>query len=441
MSEPNPGRKAAADVLHRVAESGSWAAPSLSAALGQGIDPRDRALATEIVYGTLRSLPEVDAAVAAHLRSPFENLDGYVRAAFRTGAYQLLHLSAPVHAIVSDTVSIVRNERGPKLGGLVNAVLRKVAAKRPDDASPPTTMALPPWLEEALAADLGEERATAFTQARPLPPPIGLRVRSGDRARVIAEIREERPRAEVKEGALTPASILVRRGGDPHTLGAYRRGAVTIQEQGAQVVGLLMGAASGERVVDACAGRGGKTLQLVEAVGSSGAVTAIDLHEAKLERISTELSRLGIAAEVETHTIDLAVGTGGLDAGFDRVLVDAPCTGIGTLHRRPEILIRLDQSEPGRMAKLQASILAHACQLAAPGGTIVYAVCSPTREEGIGVVERVLEAHPELVERAPNGDWPSLGVAPDPDGVVRIGPWSGDCDAYQIARLVRRSST
>jgi 16S rRNA (cytosine967-C5)-methyltransferase len=361
-----------------------------------------------------------------------------VRAAFRTGAYQLLHLSAPVHAIVSDTVSIVRAERGPKLGGLVNAVLRKVSKKRPDDPAPPTKMALPEWLEAALVTDLGEARAAAFTQARPLPPPIGLRVRGADRARVIAKIREERSRAEVEEGVLAPSAILIRRAGDPHTLSAYREGVVTIQEQGAQVVGLLVGAGAGERVVDACAGRGGKTLQLVEMVGAGGAVTAIDLHEAKLEHISTDLSRLGIATEVETHTIDLAVGTGGLEGRFDRVLVDAPCTGIGTLHRRPEILLRMGPRDPARMAKLQASILAHACELAAPGGTIVYAVCSPTREEGIGVVERVLEAHPDLVRRAPNDDWPNLGISPDPDGMVRIGPWSGDCDAYQVARLVRR---
>ncbi len=438
MSDANPGRRAAAEVLHRVAESGAWAAPSLAAALGRGgIDPRDRALATEVVYGTLRSLPEVDAAVAKFLKSPFANLDGYVRAAFRTGAYQLLHLSAPVHAIVSDTVSIVRDERGPKLAGLVNAVLRKVAASRPDEPHPPAAMTLPDWLSEQLVRDLGDERAEAFTAARPLPPPIGLRVTRGDRAEVIAAIREERPRAEVTEGKLSPAAILFRRGGDPHTLTAYREGAVVIQEQGAQLVGLLAGAKSGERVVDACAGRGGKTLQLAAAVGPEGTVTAIDLHEGKLDRVSEELARLGGGAEVETHTIDLSVGAGGLEGRYDRVLVDAPCTGIGTLHRRPEILLRIGPEDPARMAKLQAAILTNACQLAAPGGIIVYAVCSPTQREGAGVVETVVAAHPQLVRRATDEEQPSFGVRGDADGIVRIGPWNGDCDAYQVARLVR----
>jgi 16S rRNA (cytosine967-C5)-methyltransferase len=438
MSDPNPGRSAAAEVLHRIAESGAWAAPTLSAELRRGgVDPRDAGLATEIVFGTLRVLPEVDEAIAAHLRSPAERLDPFVRAAFRTGAYQLLHLSAPQHAIVSDTVSIVRGVRGPKLAGLVNAVLRKVAATRPERPEPPKRLMLPKWLADKLVRDLGSLRAEAFTEARVLPPPLGLRVRIGERDDVIAEIRAARPEAEVEPGDAAPRAILVRRAGDSQTLAPHVEGRVVMQEQGAQIVGLLAGAREGERVADACAGRGGKTGQLVEAVGASGSVTALDLHESKLERIALELARLKLANEVETHVVDLSVGTAGLEGRFDRVLVDAPCTGIGTLHRRPEILLRTTPDDPARMAKLQVAILENACRLAAPGGTIVYAVCSPTREEGIGVVSEVLKKNADRVAPITDAPWPFDGVSPDEDGMVRIGPWDGDCDAYQVARLRR----
>jgi 16S rRNA (cytosine967-C5)-methyltransferase len=297
---------------------------------------------------------------------------------------------------------------------------------------------LPEWLSEKLVRDLGAERAEAFEEARPLPPPLGLRVRVGERDEVIAEIRNARPEAEVSAGDAAPQAILVRRAGDSQSLDAYVEGRVAMQEQGAQIVGLLTGAAEGERVVDACAGRGGKTGQLAEAVGASGSVAALDLHESKLERIAGELTRLGLTKEVETHVVDLSVGTAGLDGRFDRVLVDAPCTGIGTLHRRPEILLRTEPGDPARMGELQVTILANACRLAASGGTIVYAVCSPTREEGASVLSRVLHDHADLVAPIPvDTPWPFDGVSPDADGIVRIGPWDGDCDAYQVARLRR----
>lgn len=441
MSGPNAGRMTAAMVLMRIADDGAWAAPALAAEFERaGAEGRDRALATEIVYGTLRVLPEIDKALDAFLRAPAAGMEPFARATLRTGAYQLLHLSAPSHAIVSDSVSIARNVRGQRLAGLVNAVLRKVAATRPEDAAPPTRLVLPAWIDRLLEHDLGEERARAFTEARPLPPAIGLRLVHGDsrdRAELMEAIIDARPQAEVRAGSVSPQAILVQRAGDPRRLPGLDEGTLTIQEQGAQVVGLLAGAAPGESVVDTCAGRGGKTAQLAMAVGEGGQVVAMDLHESKLERIHEELSRTGVMAPVEIEVVDLSVGTAGLDGSFDRVLVDAPCTGIGTLHRRPEILLRIEETDPQRMAELQGKILRNACLLAKPGGSVVYAVCSPTRAEGAEVVARLLADHADLVEWDPSLA-PELGLAADEDGMFRIGPWNGDCDAYQVARLRRK---
>jgi len=437
-----PARQVATRVLFRVAERGAWTAPALDAEIGRArMDRRDAALATAIVYDTLRVVPVLDAALAAHLRQPGTSLDGLVRAALRVGAYQLLHLSrVPAHAVVADAVEIVSRERSRQLGGLVNAVLRKVAKQRPELPEPPQTIAVPPWLEGRLTPSLGPERARAFLVARQLPPPIGLRVRAGlSRASVLDRIRAARPEARIEPGTLSPAALLVRGAGDPRRLPGYAEGALSVQEQGAQVIGLLVGAQPGERVADACAGRGGKTSQLAEAVGQGGHVTAIDVNEPKLEHVFEDLDRLGINRErVDVEAVDLTVGVAGLAGSFDRVLVDAPCTGLGTVHRRPELLLRLGPDDPARVAELQLAIASRAASLVRPGGLIVYAVCSPTREEGIGVVERVSAAVGDL-EPAPE-PWPLEGIASDPDGMVRLGPWAGDADAYQIWRWRRRSS-
>ncbi|MCZ7677352.1 MAG: hypothetical protein M5U28_00650 [Sandaracinaceae bacterium] len=176
-------------------------------------------------------------------------------------------------------------------------------------------------------------------------------------------------------------------------------------------------------MADLCAGRGTKALAMAERGAS---ITAVDLYEQKLERALAEHARLAIAASIATLAVDLTVGAGGLGPSFDRVLVDAPCTGLGTLHRRPELTLRLAPDDPSRMSDLQSRILATATGLVRQGGTLIHAVCSPTREEGAEVAERVERAHPEL-ERlsALEGD----PVAADPDGVVRIGPWSGESAA------------
>lgn len=431
-------REVATRVLHRVADRGAFAAAALDAEIRRAdLGRRDAALATEIVYGTLRVLPAIDRALDAHLRRPAATLDGLTRAALRTGAYQLLHLGrVPPHAAVDGAVRTVRAARGPKLAGLTNAVLRKVAGARPERPAPPRTLEMPDWLVASVRDAVGEARAAAFLEARGLPPPVGLRVDEGRRGDVADAIRARRPEARVEQGCVSPRALLVRGAGDPRALPGFEEGRFAIQEQGAQAVALLAGASAGEHVADACAGRGGKTTCIARAVGAGGHVTALDLHEAKLDRIPDELRRLHLPVDrVDAVAVDLTVGTAGLDGRFHRVLVDAPCTGLGTVHRRPEILLRLGADDPARMGRLQVDILQNAARLLRPGGVLVYAVCSPTREEGADVVARAAERIPGLEPmREP---WPLDTVEPDADGLVRIGPWLGDCDAYQLHRWRR----
>ena len=429
-------RAVATRVLFRVATEDAWATPSLDAEIARaGLDRRDAGLATEITYGALRVLPRLDAALDAHLSKPGK-LDPYLRAALRVGAYQLLHLSrVPPHAVVSEAVELVKRERGPRLSGVVNAVLRKIARTRPEQPSPPERIAAPAWVERAFERSLGAERAAAFLASRPLPPPLGLRASGASPSEQVSALEAAHPEAQIGLSRLASRGLWVRGAGDPRALSGYTEGRLAVQEIGSQIVVELVGAEPHHRVADLCAGHGTKSLALAERAAS---VVAIDLYEEKLERAERERARLGIGeAKLETMAIDLTVGTGGLDARFDRVLVDAPCTGLGTLHRRPELLLRLGPGDAARLATLQLAILSSAAALVRPGGLLVYAVCSPTEEEGRGVAERFGRAHPEL---EPLRSLPSDPLPADPDGLVRIGPWSPETaapDAYQVARWRR----
>jgi 16S rRNA (cytosine967-C5)-methyltransferase len=436
-------RSVAGRVLWRVAEEAAWVAPTLDAECRRArLAPRDAALAAQIAYGTLRVVPALDRAIDAQLDGDPARLDPRVRAALRGATFQLFHLArVPPHAVVDETVTSVRRSRGAGLAGLANAVLRKLAGARPAEPRLPARLVVPAWLEAELGASLGPERVEAVLACTSEPPPLGLRVRFGaDRERIARAIREERPRAEVAHGALAPCALMVRRVGDPRTLRAWNEGAFVVQEEGSQLVALAPGTCEGERVADVCAGHGGKTTWLLHAVGARGRVTAIDVDARKLAALAKEVARLGLdATRLDVRAADMAAGLAGLAGTQDRVLVDAPCTGSGTILRRPELLLRLSPTDPARFAETQLRIATAAAALVRPGGTLAYVVCSLARAEGAGVAERLERALPDLTRARTHT--PPL-PAPDADGVVRVGPWLGAGtasrpDGYQLVRWTR----
>lgn len=447
---PRSGREVAFIVLHRVADDGAFAMRALDAEIRRAqLDPREAALATETVYGALRVWPALDAALAPMLRKPLKDMDGLTRAVLRACAYQLLHLGrVPAYAIVDDAVRFIRAMRSQPSAGFVNAVLRKLSGKRPEQPEPPRAMRVPDWLQAALAESLGDARCQALLGDRPMPPPLGLCVYGTaggavdappDREALAAQLRAASPTGEVRLGGLSPRALLVRRMGDARRLPGFAEGAFAVQEEGAQLVALAAGARPGERIADLCAGHGGKSLVMA----SQGAqVLSVDVDERKLGRIAAEAARLGLPADRLDHRpVDLSVGLGGLGPDFDRVMVDAPCSGLGTLHRRPELMLRVKHADIARMAALQLSILGRACGLLRPGGELTYAVCSPMAAEGPGVVAALLAEQSEL-ESVPAAAHLE-GVVADADGVLRIGPWSAtdgisSPDAYQVLRIRRR---
>jgi 16S rRNA (cytosine967-C5)-methyltransferase len=457
---PVTARNVASEVIARVERDGAFAAAVLDHELRRAVQlsPRDRALATELVYGTLRLLPLLERSVIAATPRGISTLDARTRAIVLVAAYQIHFTRIPAFAAVSEAVDAIRMLRGRAISGFANGALRQVArtAEVSPLPRPPQAFrdATAPWLRRALERSIGDDATEALLIAGPHPPPTNLRVRVlGDRAedetlernRWIERLSASHPGALVEPGAFAPLAIRVRGAGDPQALEGWSTGDWTIQEEGSQLVAELLGARSGERVLDACAGRGNKSSLLAERMGfwrrgsesPGGALEVSDVHPEKLQRLVADFARLGLPAPA-THAIDWALGAGDLDDGsFDRVLVDAPCSGTGTIRRRPEIQTRRQPADLPSLAVLQTKILTHAAQVVKPGGRLLYAVCSVLRDEAEAVVRAVLDVSPAL-EPAPF-DSP-LGAALFGEGATqgRLLTHLHGTDAYFVASLRRR---
>jgi 16S rRNA (cytosine967-C5)-methyltransferase len=438
-AEPTPAlsaREVAAVVLERVANENAFASLTLDAEISRArLDQRDAGLATEITYGALRVLPDLDAVIAQVLIRPNSKLDPLVQAVLRTAVYQLLYLDrVPAHAVVDGAVRFLTRKRTKKLAGFVNALLRRIGREHVGKHVR-TRAVLPVWLRDSLIAGVGEARFETMSTNTQVPV-LCLRTTTHriDRDQLAARLRLETPEVEISMSVLSPLGILVRGAGDPRKLPGYDEGLFTVQEEGAQVITLACGVRAGEHVLDACAGHGGKATWFAHAVGAEGSVTAVDLHERKLERLLKEAERLGLERDrISTLPVDLSVGTGGMTRLFDRIVVDAPCTGTGTLLRRPELALRLRPEDLPRLATLQRTIVERVASLLRPGGVLVYAICSLTRTEGIDVIDAIDSEHLERCD--PEITHP---FACDDDRVLRVGAWCSDRkesvpDGYQLA--------
>jgi 16S rRNA (cytosine967-C5)-methyltransferase len=427
-------RSVAATVIARVLRDRAFAAAALDAELERAIqlEPRDRALATELVYGTLRLFRWLEEErLQRFAKHDLARADPIVRAHLALAAYQLLVLTrVPAFAAVNEAVTNVRASGGKHVAGFVNAVLRKVAADaRPtaEELSAAAVYAIEPTLRAALVRSIGEE-GTAKLVTSGGAPMAGLRIeKREDRDAWLERLRTARPNATFEAGRVSPYAVLVRGAGRLDALPGYAEGAWTPQEEGSQLVALALGATTTDVVLDACAGRGNKTGLLAH---RAMAVDAADVHPKKLDRLVRELARIGVVPR-KTFAVDWSRGTGDASPSYDRVLVDAPCSGTGTLRRRPELALRRAGDDLAELAALQRAILGHAASLVKPGGRLIYAVCSVLREEAEDVVASV------DLEPVPFDAGEAAAVAKDAP-FLRLLPHEHGTDGYFIASLRKR---
>lgn len=372
-----PARRLAFEIL-RLVEDGGYAS-DLLAARSSRLSSRDAALTEQIVMGCLRFQSQLDWLIARLSGRDAAGLDPEVRIALRMGVFQLRHLDrVPPHAAVAESVELVKQAGKRSAAGLVNAVLRKV--ERGPTAFPdlPTELSHPAWLLERWERHFGAATARKIAEANLRPPETYVRIPPG----------LEAPTGLKLEATGVPGCWRVLAG---------RPSGLRIQDIGSQAVVELLELAPGLRLLDVCAAPGNKTAQALEAGVS---VVACDLHFSRLRR----MKQLGCPLVVADGAVGLP-----FRSGFDRILVDAPCSGTGTLARNPEIKWRLEPSKLSELHDLQVRLLRNALALLAPGGLLVYATCSLEPEENEEVVCEVLGRMPERVMRRVPGLQPGDG--------------------------------
>ncbi|MBX9945349.1 MAG: methyltransferase domain-containing protein [Reyranella sp.] len=423
-------RHAALDLLIACLDKGQPLDEALARHAGfAGLDPRDRAFVRLLLATTLRRLGEIDVVLAALVERPLEGPNAAGRQVLRLGAAQLLFLGTAPHAAVDTSVRLMEDAHLPHLKGLANAVLRRVGREGVAILGDrdPARLNTPQWLWASWSEAYGEAATRAIAAAHLIEAPLDLTTRS-DTDFWAGRLEAER----------LPTGTLRRTGGGHIAeLPGFAEGAWWVQDAAATLPVRLLGDVTGKRVADLCAAPGGKTMQLC-AAGAN--VTAVDISARRMIRVGENLARAGLAAELVTA--DASKWTPA--EKFDAILLDAPCSGTGTLRRHPDIAWLKDEEDVGRLTLTQDRLLLHAAELLSPGGTLVYAVCSLQEDEGPARIEALLARVPQL-ERLPvrPDELPGLADALTAKGCVRtlpsMWPERGGLDGFYIARLTLRT--
>ena len=452
-----PARAAAHGILRDV-HTGRADLPQAQARARLALtDPRDRALTSEIATGTLRWRAALDHVLAQVSSRPLTALDADILDLLRASAYQLLYLDrVPDHAVVDDAVALTRTVGKRSAAGFVNAVLRAITNRDPVVSLPPrpapaatspghldrdealdylsTTLSHPRWLLERWLDRYGFEAAEQWASFNNEPAPITLRVNTLITS-LPALVRELEARGiAVSPGRWSPQTLVVTRG-NPLATDLADRGLFLVQNEASQLVAELVAAGPYDRVLDACASPGGKAVVIAGAMSNQGLLVAADLRPRRLALLSRTLARCRCDC---AHVVRLDLcHPPPFTPVFDWVLVDAPCSGLGTLRRDPEIRWRRSPADLPTLAAKQSALLAGAATVASPGGRLVYATCSSEPEENEQVVEQFLRNAPQFTVEPPAIR--HVATLVDSNGYFQCFPHRDGLEAF-FAVVLRRGS-
>ena len=406
------------------------------------ISSRDRALVMEITQGVLRYRLTLEHLVEPLLTKPWKKLPSQVRILLLIGAYQIRFLTRiPSHAAVKETVEVIKGTQFKGFVPLVNAILRRlpkaVAPPLPDDPvlSASITTSTPVWLMIILADQLGLDEAVKLLTRMNEPPQLTLRVNTlaTDRNTLLEKL--DSLDITARPGDLAPTSVILEGSINPAQLALLQEGLCTVQDEGAQMIAPILGAKPGETILDACAAPGGKTTHLCQEITDRGTVIAVDRSIARMGMVSENIIRMNMSS-AHLLTADLtaapfAQGT------FDRILVDAPCSGTGVLRRHPEGKWTKGEDFIDELAKLQLDMLTELSSKVRKGGRILYSTCSVLSEENEVIVEKFLETAPfRLIDiRNENSHLPESAITDR--GYLRLWPHIHGCDGFFAALLER----
>ncbi|MBW8192776.1 16S rRNA (cytosine(967)-C(5))-methyltransferase RsmB [Neiella marina] len=421
-------RACAAQAIYWVLEQGRSLTDALQSAQAKLDNPKDKGLVAELSYGALRWLPQLDTLAQPCIAKPLKGRYRVIHHLILVGIYQIKHTRIPEHAAVSETVAASRQLNGKAFSGMINAVLRTVIRQDDNNAWPAPTVeyAHPNWLIKALQADYPEQWQQVLN-ANNERAPMWLRV--NQRQQTTTSFQQALANAEIEATATEsgPDALLLTQPTDVTRLPGYDEGWFAVQDLAAQQAAHLLPKGSGLKVLDVCAAPGGKTCHWLEANDNQLAMTAIDIDASRLQRVSDNLQRLQLNANVVTADASSADWWDG--ELFDAILLDAPCSATGVIRRHPDIKWLRTKQDIAALAELQAQIIRNVWSMLKPNGTLVYATCSVLKVENQLQISDFLTSHTDakLIPIQPH-------ETPDAPG-WQILPGQQQMDGFYYARL------
>ncbi len=451
MKAPVTARELAMDALTRVEQEQAYSNLVLNQLLQKHeLSRSDAGLATELVYGTISRLNSIDYYLARFVSKGVGKLQPWVRQLLRISFYQLIYLDRiPAHAAVNEAVKLA-GKRGHKgISGMVNAVLRN-ALRRPDElrlpAGLPETQEIalahshPEWLVKRWIGQFGADEARAICEANNRPPSASIRANTL-RTTVDELLDSLRGQGcEAQRSAIAPAGIVVQGGGNLALAAGYGQGLYSVQDESSMLVAELLAPEPGMRVLDCCAAPGGKTTHIAEKMSDQGQVLAFDIHEHKKKLIEAQAQRLGLGS-VSAEALDARKLAQRFEpASFDRILLDAPCSGFGVIRRKPDLKWTKTEADIAAIREVQRELLETVAPLLKPGGILVYSTCTLDSEENERVVDEFLQRHAEefACDASASLRLPALAERFIRPGMLRILPHHYESDGFFIAALSKR---
>ena len=435
-------REAAMLALNACQRQGGWSDGALKKQLAAAeLSGRDAALATQLCFGVLQNQMLLDFYLSKFSNIPLKRMEGKVVQTLRLGAYQMLFLTRIPHsAAVDRSVALTRAHcKNPRAPGMVNAILRSLERSLDQLPTIPqedpaayygTLYSHPAWLVEELLDELGSEGAAAFLRANNSQPPMTAMVNTVRAGAEEVAASLEAQGVEVKPHPWLENCLILSRSGSVEELEAFQKGLFYIQDPASRLAVLASGAAAGMRVLDVCAAPGGKSFAAAIQMEDRGEVVSCDLHPHKKTLIHRGAERLGLSC-VQALTADGKVRRTEWEGGFDLVLVDAPCSGLGVIRKKPDI--RYKDPEPlASLPAVQSAILDNACAYVKPGGVLLYSTCTILRRENQAVTDRFLEEHPGFVREGFSLPGPAGEV---PEGQLTLWPQVHGTDGFYLCRL------
>ena len=439
-SRLTPARRVAYRVVRRVTSDGAWADRVFrTEAERAALEPRERAFAQQIAYGTVQRMRTLDHALAAASSRSLTRVDAALLDALRLGTFQLLYSDGvPDHAAVEQTVELVKAE-APRAHGFANAVMRRVAREGRaaidalDPATPDGAALLhshPDWVARMWWEQLGPDAARELMERDNEPPESALR------ANELVTTRDELARelqVATHPAPGVPEGLVVDEPWDAHGSPLFRDGALIPQSRGSMTVARVLGPRPGERVLDMCAAPGAKTTHIAALMRGEGHVTAMELNAKRADALRANCERMR-AAIVEVVTSD---GRDAPPGPYDRILIDPPCSDLGTLQSRPDVRWRKTPEQVGALVALQRELIDAALERLRPGGVLVYSTCTISPRENEEQVDRVLADRPDVERDDLTDDRPEV-AHPAVPGYLQLLPHRDGADGFFIARLRKR---